>query len=809
MFEFLLNLLEQFYLAIHSLTDSFGLAIIFLSFCSSSLSIIFILIFRRAIEWNKELEQIVFREEKKITLAESDPSNRHLRTEALYAKYGYHPFLSVINILPLLIQLPFLILAFYFFKDLKILQDQGFLFIFDLSSPDRSLYNVNILPVMMTLFSIISIFFLKNFSIDTSIRSTGLALLFFLILYQQPSSLLLFWLCNVFFILVFSVCSYFSLPARGRMAISSNFEMIYVFLINKNVYRITILAIISFLLYGLFLGRFLNAELSFTVFKYFLLYSCLIMFVILVLHILKKFRILALDKSSNYLDFDPGELQLLDGILLLLPLAFLFQIAILNKETIGFIEIATYFLYLLPVIVLIPPIFALLLKRFVSSSLVFIFFVVTLTIIFALPYLSSIFSWYLSADKAVPFVLFSLLFGSIIYLRKLYKIKVYFLSILFFVGMIGGSFINIYSRESNSLKSELTYSRDDVFLKKQKMLFKPDIYLLTYDAYVGLETLEKYGIDNSDQEKFLVSNGFDIYPDIYSVANASLTTMSLVLEGSNRLKNDSFRKKTAGDARLVNILSGQGYKTFGILEPYFFLGEEIKYDTYFPKTYRKPNITLLQSLFSGAFHFDAFDERFGKIDYERWVNAKRSVLNSTETQPKFLYAHSPYPKHSQNSGKCLEDENEKYMKRLELANFEMREDIKTILKQKRESIIIVNGDHGPYLTGDCLNLKKFYSSKNQVTRLDLQDRFGTFLAIRWPQELQVNANKDEIVILQDSLRNVVSSLFPNSEGFKNKLPTRSLGILGSGPAIENGIIKIGVNSGEILFEGTKSSKRDK
>ena len=75
--------------------------------------------------------------------------------------------------------------------------------------------------------------------------------------------------------------------------------------------------------------------------------------------------------------------------------------------------------------------------------------------------------------------------------------------------------------------------------------------------------------------------------------------------------------------------------------------------------------------------------------------------------------------------------------------------------------------------------------------------------------MKVNAKDSQIVVLQDSLRHVIGSLFPYSEIFKNQLPSRSLGILGSGPAIENGIIKIGVNSGEKLFQGSKSDKKEK
>ena len=39
----------------------------------------------------------------------------------------------------------------------------------------------------------------------------------------------------------------------------------------------------------------------------------------------------------------------------------------------------------------------------------------------------------------------------------------------------------------------------------------PSVYLMTYDSYVENETMLKYGIDNSEQEKHLQALGFKIY----------------------------------------------------------------------------------------------------------------------------------------------------------------------------------------------------------------------------------------------------------------------------------------------------------
>ena len=57
-----------------------------------------------------------------------------------------------------------------------------------------------------------------------------------------------------------------------------------------------------------------------------------------------------------------------------------------------------------------------------------------------------------------------------------------------------------------------------------------DVYLLSYDAYVANETMKSYGIDNSEQEDFLRSKGFRIYPKAYSIDIYSAEAMAPLLD---------------------------------------------------------------------------------------------------------------------------------------------------------------------------------------------------------------------------------------------------------------------------------------
>ena len=62
----------------------------------------------------------------------------------------------------------------------------------------------------------------------------------------------------------------------------------------------------------------------------------------------------------------------------------------------------------------------------------------------------------------------------------------------------------------------------------------------------------------------------------------------------------------------------------------------------------------------------------------------------------------------------------------------MKQDIEAIIANDPEAIIVIAGDHGPSLTKNCSILGKDDYNLSEISRLDIQDRFATFLAIRWP-----------------------------------------------------------------------------
>ena len=133
---------------------------------------------------------------------------------------------------------------------------------------------------------------------------------------------------------------------------------------------------------------------------------------------------------------------------------------------------------------------------------------------------------------------------------------------------------------------------------------------------------------------------------------------------------------------------------------------------------------------------------------------------------------------------------------MQAANEEMKKDINTVLASKRDAIIIVNGDHGPYLTGDCYRLRG-YSIEN-ISQLNLQDSLGSFLAIRWPDKSY--EQYDDIRILQDTFEAVFKFLFATDSVFKQHLNTTNLDSRGIAEGfVVDGKIMMGKDKGKPLF----------
>ena len=493
-------------------------------------------------------------------------------------------------------------------------------------------------------------------------------------------------------------------------------------------------------------------------------------------------------RIKNYKFRNLEKNKISDFFLILLPLTPIVQYLLLNQDTLSnfgtrYIFLNS-FLFSSVIIISIPVILSLLISRIwtlsLSLALLFLFLY--------MPILALDNSWYDEGSFKIQMLIFLVVtIGSFV----LYKFNDFYLKLIIIIFFISNTIFVMISASTKNYKTDNNVSN---ILNKISLKSKPDIYLLTYDSYVGNETMLQYGIDNSEQEKYLNKNGFKLYPNTYSTAGATRSTMPRVLDLSDiYLTKQAF----AGKSNLHNFLRQEGYILGGVmLEGYYWEKKKPALDHYYPELLDNGHKIIMKSILKGEFDFDA-PAQFAPRDQQQFIKAKRSFM-SLNKHPKFLYTHSG-PSHSQNSGKCRPNETALFKKRLIIANKEMKEDIETIQKNNPNAIIIINGDHGPYLTGTCTIL----SQKEKVSRLDIQDRFGTFLAIKWPK--YINPIDDEIKIIQDLFPSIIATLADKNKILEEIKISRKTahGERGrtAGAYIDNGVIIGGINDGEPLFLG--------
>ncbi len=490
--------------------------------------------------------------------------------------------------------------------------------------------------------------------------------------------------------------------------------------------------------------------------------------------------------------------NLKDLILVALPMSPIINYALINNEYL----VASGFLFLIgiPLIFILffsyifPIIFSFIasLKILMISGLALSFTVISVAKIYNNPESHILNS--LLVTQGVYLILSFLAVYSLYILDK----RIAYIAVIFFT--ITGIIINFLNQSKDNLSKIQKPKRFVEFLDnpKNKIIKKKNIYLLVYESYADLETLNHYGFDNNEHLEFLENNDFKVYHGIYSNASNSLASTSRILEIDGNLSLLD-RYYASGNAFALNIFKANGYKTIGLFtSPYFFGSSKISWDEYYPKesATKMGGMNITKSIFEGNFEFDIFEDDY---DYKDYLKLKKKYLTSNKKQTLF-YTHNRYPGHSGNSGKCAPDEKQKYFRGMKKANIEMKNDVLNVINNDPNSIIVLLSDHGPYLTKNCRNLKKY--DVNTINKYDIQDRYGAFLSIYWPKDILETEN--ELFITQDIFPVILSNITNNKNLFnKLKIERKFFDEINwsiAGINVFNGIIKGGMDDGKPLFD---------
>ncbi|MCR5251233.1 MAG: YidC/Oxa1 family membrane protein insertase [Lachnospiraceae bacterium] len=145
--------------------------------------------------WVKHIRRTFSGDERSMMLA------RYYRAKA------YKPAYALRGILPLLLQIPFFIAAYHYLSNCDLLAGQELGPIADLGERDRLIrfagMEFNLLPILMTVVNLLSgALYLKESGLKDRLQSLALAMVFLLLLYNCPSGLVFYWLCNNIYSLV-------------------------------------------------------------------------------------------------------------------------------------------------------------------------------------------------------------------------------------------------------------------------------------------------------------------------------------------------------------------------------------------------------------------------------------------------------------------------------------------------------------------------------------------------------------------------------------------------------------------------------
>lgn len=551
-----------------------------------------------------------------------------------------------------------------------------------------------------------------------------------------------------------------------------------------------------FVLVSMFLLKFVLPDGSTTTFFY-RSYK----FIGLVLLILGIIFVILLIKVKNFKFKQKFNFpQPKDLLLISLPMSPIIGFIITNLEYLD----AIGFLYVIGIPLVFSLIFSFILpvlfSYFSSFKMLMIAGLALSFTVSIMPSITENLNSHLFNSQFVTQVAYLILSFTILYLFYSFnKTTAYTIAIVF---MLTGAMSNILSKISKNESAKTpTADRLKIFMKNEnnRIIDNRNIYIIAYESYPNLETLKFYGYDNTKQIKFLENNNYSIYHGSYSQGGSSIESISRMLDINSKISKNG-RYYLSGNAFGLDVFKANGYKIKSLFpSPYFFSSHPITWDEYYPKdnVSKLGGKTITKAIFEGRFRFDIFDDNY---NYDEYLRLKNKYLSSNAKKPTLFYTHNSYPGHSGNSGKCLPDEKQRYFKRLNKANIEMINDVKALKKNDPKAIVVLLGDHGPALTKNCRELRNFKISS--IDKYDIQDRYGTFLAIHEPKDLVFEGG--DVQLIQDIFPAILTNITNNKQLFNElKLERKFFGRFNNrvgGVNILDGIIIGGKDDGKPLFE---------
>lgn len=327
------------------------------------------------------------------------------------------------------------------------------------------------------------------------------------------------------------------------------------------------------------------------------------------------------------------------------------------------------------------------------------------------------------------------------------------------------------------IKNDFLYN--DKFIKKcnsnvefkdVKFSHKPNIYYFYLESYTGKVALKE--LFEYDNQKFLSAiedRGFYIWKNSYSnydMTHSSLYSTFVMKNHYNLIdvfKSISAQKTVMGGKynSLVNVLKKNGYD----INYYFYPTQFVRPFNSDAKFVKLPKVSLLR-----AFNYimrkptDLSDPNFPCDLAENSAFLRRDFIkNLSLNKPQFYFIKFSKIKHLHPMFEYKPNFNENYISNLEITNFELLNIIDFIIKNDKDAVIVLLGDHGS---------RVFEFSK--VSNVDFSlSQFNVLLSIRNPYEK--DKNRPEILSNVNVFRYIISTLTDSYDYEKHKRENMSFG----------------------------------
>ena len=349
-------------------------------------------------------------------------------------------------------------------------------------------------------------------------------------------------------------------------------------------------------------------------------------------------------------------------------------------------------------------------------------------------------------------------------------------SCFFLIGLV---LFNLFSFKINkAFKNDIVYEQEDLLISLNST--HPDIYYFILDGYANSKVLnEFFNFDNKIHEKFLVNKGFYVtdesrcnYMSTFLSLNSTLNMRYLDTYNSlsNQSKKSIISKSTKNNA-VAKYLKKKGYKTINIDGGLGPLSHNINYDY---------NLALEEFSFFGEFNVAFLHTTPLQIfiGYLIDTHHKKSVLYAFDKipkldnieGPKFVTSHivSPHPPYFfdengkeliNNSIRMNNEWNNKnqYLGQIRFLNKKMEVLIDDLLNKSKNTVIIIQSDHGSsFLSGDWKKPKpKFIKERSliinniYINNSDYKNYYNNISSVNTFRVLFNDLFNDNLEILKD------------------------------------------------------------